>query len=157
MPPLCASITASMRVIISGFATPATPYPNTAWGNIGDVSLPGWNHGYLGAVTYTHSFGSVGVADFAFARDRGTWIGGVHYPSSLASPGRRRDFRHSSPEISPNGASFNPGISINGYLSFGTANVLNAIPYADTNEWKGDMALTHGRHTSKIRGKPPIQ
>ena len=126
--------------------------PVTGQGNIAGISQPGWNHGYQGTVTFTHSFGSTGIADFTFARDRGTWIGSVLYPSSVANAWQTAGF---SPQFAGNfvqNESFNPGISIPGYLSFGTQNVRSTIPYADTNEWSGNMAFIHGRHTLKFGG-----
>jgi outer membrane receptor protein involved in Fe transport len=135
----------NLFIVYSGYTNPVS---NTA--GVPAVPQDTWVHGYQGVTTFTHTFGGNGVADFTFARVRGDSIVQTAYPNPLLW--QSAGF---SPQFAGNfidNYSYNPGLSISGYVSLGTGNVHQTIPFTDTDEWKGDVALVHGRHTLKFGG-----
>jgi outer membrane receptor protein involved in Fe transport len=135
----------NLFITYSGYSEPVS---STA--GVPTVPQDTWVHGYQGVTTYVHSFGDNGVADFTFARVKGESLIQVLYPNQLLW-----QQAGISPQFAGNfidNYSFNPGLSITGYLAFPTLNARQSIPFTDTDEWKGDMALVHGRHTLKFGG-----
>jgi outer membrane receptor protein involved in Fe transport len=138
----------SLWIRYSGFTQPDTPYQA---GGIPAVSSDVFYHGYQAAVQYSRVFSSSSVASFEFGRNSIQDNIIAVYNNAPANLWQQAGF---SPNFAGGFAGgngpFNPGIGINGYLSFATGNEVQDTRVADVYEFKGDFSKIHGRHTLKM-------
>jgi outer membrane receptor protein involved in Fe transport len=123
--------------------------PDSRSGGIPGVLAPIYLHGYQGGVSYTHIFSSSVVGTFEFGRSSGQDNTLVQYEHAPANLWQQAGF---SPNFAGNfatGGPFNPGIGVNGYLSWGTGNIVQDTQFANTYEYRGDLVWVHGHHTFK--------
>jgi outer membrane receptor protein involved in Fe transport len=130
----------------SGYTQPDSPY---ASGGIPGVANDVYLHGYQAAASYTHTFSPSMVGTFEFGRNSGQDNSVIHYATASPTLWQQAGF---SPQFAGGfgpgkDLTFNPGIGISGFLSWGTGNMIQGTQFANTYEFKGDMSLVHGRHT----------
>lgn len=134
----------SMWVRYSGYTQ-----PDSRSGGIPGVLAPIFLHGYQAGANYTHVFSSSLVGTFEFGRSSGQDNTVVQYEHAPANLWQQAGFSPNYAAGFATGAAFNPGIGINGYLSFGTGNIVQDTQFANSYEYKGDLVWIHGHHTFK--------
>ncbi|HEV2417456.1 MAG TPA: TonB-dependent receptor [Terriglobia bacterium] len=113
------------------------------------VVNPIFIHGYQAGANYTHVFSNSLVGTFEFGRSSGQDNTIIQYQHAAASLWQQVGFSPNYAAGFAGGGPFNPGIGINGYLSFGTGNMVQDTHFANTYEFRGDMVSAHGSHTFK--------
>lgn len=124
--------------------------PRSVSGGIPGVLNPGFLHGYQAGANYTHVFSSSLVGTFEFGRSSGQDNVLIQYEHASPDLWQQAGFAPNYAGGFATGGPFNPGIGINGYLSFGTGNMVQDTHFANTYEYKGDLVWIHGHHTFKM-------
>ncbi|MGH9395550.1 MAG: carboxypeptidase regulatory-like domain-containing protein [Terriglobia bacterium] len=135
----------SMWIRYSGYTQ-----PDSRSGGIPGVLAPNFLHGYQAGANYTHVFSNSLVGTFEFGRSSGQDNTLVQYQRAPANLWQQAGFSPNYAGGFAGGRAFNPGIGINGYLGFGTGNIIQDTHFANTYEFKGDLVWIHGHHTFKM-------
>jgi outer membrane receptor protein involved in Fe transport len=124
--------------------------PDSRSGGIPGVLSAIFLHGYQAGVNYTHVFSGSAVASFEFGRSSGQDNTVIEYEHASPTLWQQAGFSPNFAGGFAGGGPFNPGIGINGYLSWGTGNMIQDTHFANTYEYKGDLVLIRGHHTFKM-------
>lgn len=135
----------SMWVRYSGYTQ-----PDSRSGGIPGVIAPIFLHGYQAGANYTHVFSNSLVGNFEFGRSSGQDNTVVQYEHAPANLWQQAGFSPNYAAGFAGGGSFNPGIGINNYMSFGTGNIIQDTHFANSYESRGDLVWVHGSHTFKM-------
>jgi hypothetical protein len=123
--------------------------PDLASGGFPGILSTIYLHGYQAGASYLHSFGSTAVLNAQFGRtsvDDNDLVEPHDVPASLwQSVGFAPNF---AGNFVGNISSFNPGMEIPGYLSFGSQ--LQEHQVTNVYEGKASLAVIRGRHTLEM-------